>query len=140
MAHGAIVGKAEPMVARKSEVENIHRVRSVRLLQEGVAQIQDKIPDSVAVQTDIKPRVPRLQSNSQETMSCDGTDIGRTSLPKHEIKVGEAYATCIDTYSVIVYIIDLDLDDVVRVALWLKLSLPGGKTISGSMLFTYIYS
>ena len=35
---------------------------------------------------------------------------------------------------------DLDLDDVVRVALWLKLSLPGGKTISGSMLFTYISS
>ena len=33
---------------------------------------------------------------------------------------------------------DLDLDDVVRVALWLKLSLPGGKNISGSMLFTYI--
>ena len=33
---------------------------------------------------------------------------------------------------------DLDLDDVERVALWLKFSLPGGKTISGSMLFTYI--
>ena len=33
---------------------------------------------------------------------------------------------------------DLDLDDVVRVALWLKLSLPGGKNISGSMLFTYM--
>ena len=33
---------------------------------------------------------------------------------------------------------DLDLDDVVRVALWLKFSLPGGKNISGSMLFTYI--
>ena len=33
---------------------------------------------------------------------------------------------------------DLDLDDVVRVALWLKLSLPGGKNISGSMRFTYM--
>ena len=33
---------------------------------------------------------------------------------------------------------DLDRDDVVRVALWLKLSLPGGKNISGSMLFTYM--
>ena len=33
---------------------------------------------------------------------------------------------------------DLDLDDVVRIALWLKLSLPGGKTVPGSMLFTYI--
>ena len=33
---------------------------------------------------------------------------------------------------------DLDLDDVVRVALWLKLSLPGGKNISGPMLFTYM--
>ena len=33
---------------------------------------------------------------------------------------------------------DLDLDDVVTVALWLKFSLPGGKNTSGSMLFTYI--
>ena len=33
---------------------------------------------------------------------------------------------------------DLDLDDVVRVALWLKFSLPGGKRTSGSILFTYI--
>ena len=38
----------------------------------------------------------------------------------------------------ILALFDLDLDDVVRVALWLKLSLAGGKTISGSMLFTYI--
>ena len=92
---GAIIGKAEPMVARKSEVENIHRVRSVRLLREGVAQIQDKIPDSVAVQTDTKPMVPGLQTNSQETMSCDGNDVGRTSLPKLQIKVEDASTTCI---------------------------------------------
>ena len=32
---------------------------------------------------------------------------------------------------------DLDPDDVVRVALWLNFSLPGGKNIFGIMLFTY---
>ena len=40
-------------------------------------------------------------------------------------------------YNLLFTLFDLDLDDVVRIALWLKLSFPGGKTISGST-FTYI--
>ena len=95
LAQGAIVGKAKPMVGGESEVESIHRLRSVRLLPEGVAQIQYKIPDSVAVQRNIKPLVPGLQTNLHGTLSRGGNDIGRTSLPKHEIKVGEASTICI---------------------------------------------
>ena len=54
------------------------------------------------------------------------------------ISVGMERSNRIGLTILLFTLFDLDLDDVVRVALWLKLSLPGGKNISGSMLFTYI--
>ena len=58
-------------------------------------------------------------------------------MPDREIPA-RAYGSIYTGTILLFTLFDLDLNDVVRVALWLKLSLPGGKNISGSMLFTYM--